>query len=84
MIWWQDARLFAIRGGKPGARRVRYELSSPTTVVAFDRILRPRWWSRFQPGQPFEVYQAQMDALLALISARTGLPLYDVRSASND
>ena len=79
MIWWQEARLFAIRGGKPGASSVRYELSGPFTVVTFERILRPRWWSRFRPGQSFGEYNMQMDALLALISAHTGLLLYDVR-----
>ena len=78
-ILWHEARLFALREGKPGAFNVRYELSSPTTVVTFSRILRLHWWSRFRPAQPFGEYNAQMDTLLALISARTGLPLYDVR-----
>jgi hypothetical protein len=79
LIRWQEARLFAIRDGKPGGARVRYELSSPTTVVTFERILRPSFWSRFQPAQPFGEYHMQMEALLALISAHTGLLLYDVR-----
>jgi hypothetical protein len=81
VILWHEARLFALREGKPGAFNVRYELSSPTTVVTFSRILRPHRWSRFRPAQPFGEYNAQMDALLALISASTGLPLYDVRQA---
>lgn len=82
MIRWHEARLFAIRAGKPGASAVRYELSSPTTVITFDRIFQPHWWLRFRPAEPFGEYHAQMDALLALISARTGLPLYDVRQPS--
>jgi hypothetical protein len=81
MIGWHEARLFAIRAGKPGASTARYELSSPTTVITFDRILRPHWWLRFRPAEPFGDYHAQIDALLALISARTGLPLYDVRQS---
>ncbi|HEX6779367.1 MAG TPA: hypothetical protein VF099_14250 [Ktedonobacterales bacterium] len=32
-----------------------------------------------RPAQPFGEYNAQMDALLAFISARTGLLLYNVR-----
>jgi hypothetical protein len=44
-----------------------------------DRIVRPRWWSRFRSGQSFGEYNAQMDALLALIAAHTDLLLYDVR-----
>lgn len=79
MIPWSDARLFAIREGKPGASTICYELSSPFKVVPFSRIVRPRWWALYRPAQPLGEYNAQMDALLALISARTGLPLYDVR-----
>lgn len=79
VIPWSDIRLFAIREGKPGASKVRYEVSSPFKVVTFSRIVRPRWWSLYRPAQPFGEYNAQMDALLALISARTGLLLYDVR-----
>lgn len=81
MIPWSEARLFAIRIGKSGASQVRYELSSPATVVTFSRIVRSRWWSLYRPAQPFGEYNAQMDALLAFISARTGLLLYDVRQA---
>jgi hypothetical protein len=79
IIPWNEARLFAIREGQPGASKVRYELSSPFQVVTFSRIVRPRWWALCRPAQPFGEYNAQMDALLALISARTGLLLYDVR-----
>ncbi len=79
IIPWSDARLFAIREGKPGASKVRYEVSSPIKVVTFSRIVRSRWWSLYRPAQPFGEYNAQMDALLALISACTGLLLYDVR-----
>ena len=78
-IPWSEARLFAIREGKHGASQVRYELSCPLKVVTFSRIVRPRWWALYRPAQPFGEYNAQMDALLALISARTGLLLYDVR-----
>jgi hypothetical protein len=79
MIPWHEAQLFAIRSGKPGGATIRYELSSPTTVLTFDRILRPRWWSRFQPAPSFGEYNMQMEALLSLICAHTGLRLYDVR-----
>ncbi|HEU5198252.1 MAG TPA: hypothetical protein VFU32_01370 [Ktedonobacterales bacterium] len=79
VIPWSDARLFAIRDGKSGSSKVRYELSSPFKVVTLSRIVRPRWWSLYRPAQPFGEYNTQMDALLALISARTGLLLYDVR-----
>lgn len=79
MVSWEEARLFAIRSGKPGAAQIRYELSSPVTEVTFRRIVRPRFWSLYRPAQPFDQYSAQMDAVLSVISAHTGLPLYDVR-----
>jgi len=79
LIPWEEARLFAIRDGKPGASTIRYELAGDKAVVTFGRIVRPRWWSLYRPAQPLDEYNAQMDALLAYISARTGLLLYDVR-----
>lgn len=78
MIPWSEARLFAIRDRAPGASTVRYELAGSNAVVTFARIVKPRWWSLYRPALPFADYNAQMDALLAEISARTGLLLYDV------
>jgi len=78
-ILWNEARLFAIRDGKPGKPAVHYELSSPYEVVKWRRIRQPRWWSLYRPVIPFAEYDAQMEALIALISGITGLPLYDVR-----
>ncbi|HEU5369583.1 MAG TPA: hypothetical protein VFU69_14010 [Ktedonobacterales bacterium] len=77
-IRWSDARLFAIRGGKLGMPGTLYELSSPYAVVQWTRT-RGRRWSLHRPAIPFAEYDAQMDALIALISGVTGLPLYDVR-----
>jgi hypothetical protein len=79
MIAWEEARLFAIRRGKPGAGQVHYEVSSPATAVTFRSIVRPHFWSLYRPAQPFDQYSEQMDTLLAAIAAHTGLPLYDVR-----
>lgn len=76
---WSEARLFAVRDGKPGEPAIHYELSSPFEVVKWHRIRRPRWWSLYRPAIPFAEYDAQMEALIALISGVTGLPLYDVR-----
>jgi hypothetical protein len=78
-IYWRDARLFAIRGNKPGTPATRYELSGPYSVVQWQRLRHPRWWSLHRPAIPFAEYDAQMEALIALISGVTGLPLYDVR-----
>lgn len=78
-IRWSEARLFAVRDGKPGEPAIRYELSSPYEVVKWRRLRHPRWWSLYRPAIPFAEYDAQMEALIALISGITGLPLYDVR-----
>ncbi|HEY7350020.1 MAG TPA: hypothetical protein VH599_17005 [Ktedonobacterales bacterium] len=78
-IPWNQARLFAIRDGKPNTPATHYELSSPYVVVQWTRLRRPRWWSFHQPAIPFAEYDAQMEALIALITGITGLPLYDVR-----
>lgn len=79
VIGWREARLFAIRSGLPGTPATRYELSSPSTVVTFGRARPTRWWALYHPVLPWEEYEAQMDALLDFIAAKTGLPLYDVR-----
>jgi hypothetical protein len=79
-IYWREARLFAIRSARPGAPATRYELASPNKVVTFGRARRARWWALYRPIIPWAEYDAQMDALLDVIAARTGLPLYDVRS----
>jgi hypothetical protein len=78
-IAWQEARLFAIRGGALGTPATRYELSSPTTVVTFGWAYPHRWWGLYRPALTWENYAFQMDALLEVIAAKTGLPLYDVR-----
>lgn len=79
LIPWHQVRLFAIRGGRPGTPATRYELASPKQVVSFGRARRQRWWALYRPVEPWEEYDAQMDALLALIAEKTGQPLYDVR-----
>lgn len=68
-ILWQDVRLFARQ------KHRMYEISSATVLLT---------WQYLQPKDgrisdlPWETYQQQMDALLWLIAAQTGLPLYDL------
>jgi hypothetical protein len=80
-IRWNEARLFAVRDGKLGAPATHYELSSPYQVIKWQRI-RQMHWSCYRPAIPFAEYDAQMEALIALISGITGLPLYDVRESA--
>jgi hypothetical protein len=81
-IQWQDVRLFAIaasRGSKSNPPQVVYTLASPEAFVMWGRIHRLDWNAYERPTAPFEEYNQQMEALLSLIAARTGLPLYDLR-----
>lgn len=85
-ISWREARLFAINGIY-GAKKYQYpsvyELSSANEVI--------RWtWMRpnsarvlffAKPTVSKEEYDRQMQAMLSLIAARTGLSLYDLRES---
>ncbi|MFL5704572.1 MAG: hypothetical protein ACJ8AG_17290, partial [Ktedonobacteraceae bacterium] len=82
-ISWNEARLFAIDGiygGKKYPYPSVYELSSANEVIRWMWI-RSTWRIIFfaRPAVPREEYDRQMQALLSLIAARTGLPLYDLR-----
>jgi hypothetical protein len=87
-IRWNEARLFAIfsptlltrRAGLP----IYYELSSRYGIARLPRVYRKMTFSQFflpamSPRVPFDDYDRQMDALLSMIAAKTGLPLYDLR-----
>ena len=83
-VSWQEARLFAI-DGMYGAKKyphpIVYELSSAFDVVRWAWMRRSNRRVIFfaQPTVSAEEYERQMQALLSLIAARTGLPLYDLR-----
>jgi hypothetical protein len=75
-------RLFAIRGrGKQGTPATRYELATERWAVEWRRLRHVRWYSFEQPEFPFDEYDRQMEALLSLLAAKTGLPLYDLRDS---
>lgn len=79
-IRWNDARLFAISGRRERGARW-YELSCPGgytgKVIRWERHSRSSRLAPVRPALPFDDYERQMDALLGVIAARTGLPLYD-------
>jgi MFS family permease len=83
-VSWQEARLFAING-MYGAKKYPYpsiyELSSANDVIRWSWMRRNSARALFfaQPTLPTEEYEKQMQALLSLIAARSGLPLYDLR-----
>lgn len=79
-ITWKDARLFAIYpANKPSQPPIRYELSGSNSIVRWKRIARGASSLVTKIPDPFDEYDRQMDALLSVIAAKTGLPLYDLR-----
>lgn len=83
VIRWSEARLFAITVGRkqrPG--QVGYMLAAPGPgkFVTWPRLCNPpQWYSTHEPSMPFAEYDQQIQALLSLVAARTGLPLRDLR-----
>jgi hypothetical protein len=75
---WETARLFAITSGRHAT--VHYELSSSQARADWIWV-RPGTFSArlYGPTIPQDEYDRQMEALLALIAAKTGLLLQDLR-----
>ena len=75
---WEGARLFAITSGRHAT--LAYELSSPQARVPWIWV-RPDTFSArlYEPTISQYEYDRQMEALLALVAAKTGLPLKDLR-----
>ena len=79
-IQWDEIRLFAIYPTRKHMDfPMYYELASQTAIVRWKRM-RPGMRSRLtKMPVHFDDYNRQMDALLSVIAAKTGLPLYDLR-----
>jgi hypothetical protein len=77
-VSWEEARLFAITRGRQAT--VSYELASSQASAPWVWV-RPDTFSArwFEPTIPQFEYDRQMEALLMLVAAKTGLPLYDLR-----
>ena len=80
---WEEIRLFALYstfGTQKTGASLTYELSSVTDIARWTRLLHPNFLHvQMVPTVSFEEYTWQMQALNALIVARTGLSLYDLR-----
>ncbi len=77
-IRWDEIKLFALWGGKSKSMRA-YEIAGTTSMVRWTIPIKKRWYNPLVPTQPFEEYDKQMQAVLALIATKTQLPLYDLR-----
>jgi hypothetical protein len=81
-VMWQEARLFAMYntlGAEKNGAAVTYELSSARDIVRWTWVLRKTYWVGLESAISHDEYNRQMQALLSLVVARTGLPLYDLR-----
>ena len=81
-VMWEEARLFALygtfRAQKSGAA-LTYELSSARDIVRWTWVQRKTYVLGLKPTLPLDEYNRQMQALLSLVEAKTGLALYDLR-----
>jgi hypothetical protein len=86
-IRWTDAQVFAIAhyGNKAGAGPVFYTLGSVSDRVGWVRvcerapILTIRAETLTNPTTPVAEYERQMEIMLTIVAAKTGLPLHDFR-----
>jgi hypothetical protein len=75
---WDEIQLFALWGGKSKSMHA-YEIVGTNGLVRWTAPIKKRWYNSLVPTQPFEEYDKQMQAVLALIVTKTQLPLYDLR-----
>ncbi len=81
-VLWHEACLFVMYGtfsAQKNGAAITYELSSARDIVRWTWVLRKTHWVGLEPTIPRDEYNRQMQALLSLVAAKTGLPLYDLR-----
>jgi hypothetical protein len=80
---WNEARLFARYGtfGVQKGATIIYELSSPRAIARWTWVRRKTHFVGLEPTVSIDEHYGQMQALTALVAAKTGLPLYDLRSS---
>jgi hypothetical protein len=81
-VEWEEARLFAMYntfGAQKSGAAITYELSSARDIVRWTWVRRKTFFVSQEPTLPLDEYNRQMQELRALVEARTGLALYDLR-----
>ncbi len=77
-LHWDEIKLFALWGGKSKSMRA-YEIAGKDGLVRWTIPVKKCWYNPLVSTIPFEEYDKQMQAVLALIATKTQLPLYDLR-----
>jgi hypothetical protein len=81
-VMWGEARLFAMYatfGARESGAAMTFELSSATDIVRWTWVWRKSYLIGLWPAIAHGEYNLQMQALLSLVEAKTGLALYDLR-----
>ena|GEM_PF-6690834 len=81
-VRWSEARLFSVIGKREERPMVlRYALEGNGVTAEWWMYTRPpRWFDVARLGMPYEQYDQRMREILSVVSAKTGLPLLDLRS----
>ncbi|MDQ2888511.1 MAG: hypothetical protein M3Y39_20825 [Chloroflexota bacterium] len=81
-VEWEEARLFAMYntfGTQKNGAAITHELSSARDIVRWTWVRHKTFFVSQEPTVPLDEHNRQMQELLALVQAKTGLPLYDLR-----
>ena len=80
-VQWNEARLFSVIGKREERPMVlRYALEGNGVTAEWWMYTRPpRWFDVARLGMPYEEYDQHMREILSVVSAKTGLPLLDLR-----
>ncbi len=80
-VQWSEARLFSVIGKREERPMVlRYALEGYGVTAEWWMCTRPpRWFDVARLGMPYEEYDRRMREILSVVSAKTGLPLLDLR-----
>jgi hypothetical protein len=80
-VQWREARLFSVIGAREVRPMVlRYALEGNGVTAEWWMYTRPpRWFDVARLGMPYEEYDQRMREILSVVSAKTGLPLLDLR-----
>jgi len=71
--------MYGTYGRQKSGASITYELSSARNIVRWTWFLRKTSWVDLGPTISHDEYNRQMQALLSLVAAKTGLQLYDLR-----
>lgn len=82
MVRWEEARLLAMYnafGAQKSGAAITYELSSARDIARRTWVWRRTYLPGREPTVSLDEHNRQMQELLAMVQAKTGLPLYDLR-----